>query len=85
MPASLELGVPQGIDPKKDVVERPFGFNQYHETGVLKKHGLDNFIKAAWDGRLLVKDGDSDEPKMPPHFPTWKKVHQIFRKAGMQL
>jgi hypothetical protein len=65
-----------------DVVERPFGFNQYHAGPVLKGRGIHQYIEAAWQGRLNVRDdGGASAPKVPDKFPTWQKIHQLLKDA----
>lgn len=39
---------------QKDVVERPFGFNQFHAGDVTKTKDIHHFLNAASQGRLLV-------------------------------
>ena len=39
-----------------DIVELPFGFNQYHAHSVPKKPTIHQLLDAAWQGRLLVRD-----------------------------
>lgn len=70
---------------QEDVVERPFGFNEYHAGPVSKGRELDHYLKAAWRGRLLVKDEYVRDQKTPVRFPTWQKVHTIFKEAGLPL
>ncbi len=82
---------------QKDVVERPFGFNQYHTGDVTKTKGIHHFLQAAWQGRLLVKDGGDIPPsqgclpkhhtskKLPPEFPTWQRVHAILKAAKLPI
>lgn len=71
-----------------DVVERPFGFNQYHAHPVMKGKDLPHYLQAAWDGRLLVKSyrhrGRVQED-IPDNFPTWERVFELFRGAGLPL
>lgn len=69
---------------RKDVVERPFGFNRYHTCDVTKSKGIRHFLKAAWDGRLLVRDDYANNPyPIPDSWPTWEKVHDLVRGAGL--
>jgi hypothetical protein len=77
---------------QRDIIERPFGFNQYHTGDVTKSKGIHNFLQAAWQGRLLVKDHGSNywyfrkgEKKLPDGFPTWEKIHALIKEAGLPL
>lgn len=64
----------------KDVVERPFGFNQYHEPPVRRGEKLDHYIEAAWEGRLLVRDSFTKPRSQPPEsWPTWERVEAILK------
>jgi hypothetical protein len=69
-----------------DVVERPFGFNQYHEPAVFRGQNLAHYLQAAWEGRLLVHD-DYREPKnpLPESWPTWGRVTEILKKAKLPI
>lgn len=76
--------IAKGFD--RDVVEKPFGFNQYHDPPVFKGRGLPAYLEAAWEGRLSVIDGGSDgEEKSPEDWPTWRRVFDLFRKAKLPL
>lgn len=72
---------------KNDIVERPFGFNQYHTGDVTKSKGIHNFLQAAWQGRLLVADLGSKKSLdgFPVHYPTWEKVHYLLKEAKLPL
>ncbi len=74
---------------QKDVIERPFGFNQYHSCDVTKTKGIYHFLQAAWQGRLLVEDRVFEELNpneiVPEKWPTWQKVHAILKQAKLQL
>lgn len=69
-----------------DILERPFGFNQYHACDVTKSKGIHHFLQAAWQGRLLVKDlGSQLTPQLDESFPTWQKIHFLFKEANLPL
>jgi hypothetical protein len=72
---------------QKDLVERPFGFNQYHAHAVLKGMGIDEYLQAAWQGRLLVQDEYTRaRTKVPDNWPTWEKVHALLgEKFTLQI
>lgn len=63
-----------------DVVELPFGYNEYHAPPVPANPNIHQLLEAAWEGRLLVRDGDSPKPKVPDNFPTWKKIHALLKE-----
>jgi hypothetical protein len=69
-----------------DVVERPFGHNRYHAPPVIKGKGINHYLAAAWEGRLLVQD-DYHRPKgeVPENVPTWERVHALLKQAKMPL
>lgn len=70
----------------QDVVERPFGFNQYHATYVTKTNDINHFIEAASQGRLLVRDDYGENPaQVPDSFPTWQKVHAMLKAANLPI
>jgi hypothetical protein len=69
-----------------DVLERPYGFNQYHASSVTKGNGIRHYLQAAWQGRLLVEDYYSLGVNKPlPGWPTWQEVHSLFSKAALKL
>lgn len=71
-----------------DVVERPFGFNQYHAPAVYKGKKLDHYLNAAWEGRLQVSDWTLPSVlpiQTPDNFPTWKKVLDLLKKAKLPI
>ena len=69
-----------------DVVEKPFGFNQYHDPDVTKTKGIHHFLNCAWEGRLFVKDDfRCHHRKLPDSFPTWQKIHDIIRKNKLPV
>ena len=70
----------------KDIVERPYGSNQYHDHPVLPGKDLSHYIQAAWDGRLLVQD-EYTRPRnpVPENWPTWKRVFALFREANLPI
>lgn len=70
----------------KDAVERPYGHNPYHDPPVIRGNGLPAYLNAAWEGRLYVQD-DYTKPRgeAPAHYPTWQRVHAIFKKAKLPL
>lgn len=72
---------------KQDVIDRPFGYNRYHASCVDKNRGIRHFLKAAWDGRLLVKDNYAygNFVKIPDSWPTWEKVHDLIKANGFSL
>lgn len=71
---------------QKDVIERPFGFNQFHAGDVTKTKGIHHFLQAAWQGRLLVQDDYTRPRKQPPDsFPTWQKIHALLKSANLPL
>lgn len=70
----------------KDAVERPYGHNPYHDPPVVRGRGLPAYLNAAWEGRLKVQDEYTVQPKeAPEHWPTWQRVHAIFKKAKLPL
>lgn len=70
----------------EDVVERPFGFNPYHDPPVRKGEDLKHYLEAAWEGRLLVHDRGYDAgPKPPAGWPTWEGVTEILRAARLPV
>ena len=71
-----------------DLIERPFGFNKYHEQNVLKGQNINHYLEAAKQGRLLVKDAYKDasnRDKLPDNFPTWEKIHELLEKNNLNL
>lgn len=68
-----------------DVVERPYGFNQYHAGPVAKGKDLQHYLAAAWQGRLLIADEYSQGSPVPEHFPTWQRLHAILKKGKVKL
>lgn len=70
---------------KRDAIRRPFGFNQYHAPHVDPEKGIHHLLNAAWEGRLLVRDGDQEIPEPPEEYPTWQRVHQLLKKARKPL
>ena len=71
----------------EDIVERPFGFNKYHAGPVLKGRGIEHYLSAAWQGRLLVLDKGffRKNKQIPEEFPTWENIHEIIRKKKLPL
>ena len=69
----------------KDCVEQPFGFNQCHALPVVRGRGLDHYFEAAWEGRLAVQDEYTRPRNTPKGWPTWKKVHDLLRAAGLPI
>jgi hypothetical protein len=67
----------------EDVVERPMGFNYYHDPAVFKGRDLNHYLEAAWEGRLLVEG--NPKPEVPPNWPTWVKVSDILKASKMPL
>lgn len=69
-----------------DVIERPFGFNQYHDPPVKRGQKLDHYIAAAWEGRLLVQD-DYTKPRgqAPENWPTWDRVLTTLKRAKLPI
>ena len=65
-----------------DVIERPFGFNQYHEHAVLRGQNLDHYLNAARQGRLSVCD---KKQPVDNGSPNWKEVSNLLREAGFSL
>lgn len=71
---------------QKDVVERPFGFNQYHSPPVVRGKNLDHYLAAAWEGRLLVQDEyRKSREKTPEGWPTWEGILAQFKKAKLPI
>lgn len=70
---------------QKDVIERPFGFNQYHAGDVTKTKGIHHFLNAASQGRLLVRDGDRAEDPVLDGYPDWRKIHDLFRAKNLPV
>jgi hypothetical protein len=68
-----------------DIVERPYGFNQYHAHPVLKNQDLEHYLTAARQGRLLVQDGYNKPRPVPEHYPTWQRIFAIFKEAALPL
>lgn len=69
----------------QDIIERPFGFNQYHACDVTKSKGFNHYREAAWQGRLIVKDIFANPPVVPNHFPTWHDVHKILKDHKLPI
>jgi len=73
----------------EDIVERPFGFNQYHAHPVAKGQDIHHYLTAAWDGRLLVYDGYSNSKRKEDtshlHWPTWRKVQNALAAARLPI
>jgi hypothetical protein len=75
---------------RDDVVERPYGFNQYHAHDITKTKDISHFISAAEQGRLLVFDAYFDEYQrshvvLPEGVPTWERLHAEFKEAGLPI
>lgn len=70
---------------KDDVIERPFGFNQYHAPDVTKTKGIHHFLHAAREGRLLVADKFREVRPVPAHFPTWQMVQAILKVNDLPI
>lgn len=68
-----------------DVVERPYGFNQYHSPPVQRGKNIDHYLAAAWEGRLLVQDDYSKPPTAPEAWPTWERVFELLKKAKLPI
>lgn len=68
----------------KDVYEEPFGHNQFHATGVFANPSIEQLIEAADQGRLRVRY-HYVEPKVPEHFPTWRKIRDVLLAAGLKI
>lgn len=69
----------------KDAVERPYGFNKYHAGPVTRGAGIDQYLAAAWEGRLLVRDDCTQPDDAPAHWPTWRRLHAILKESGREL
>jgi len=72
----------------EDLVEQPFGFNQYHDTPTPANATIHQILEAAWEGRLMVRDNlGTGEDKDPESFPTWRRVRDklIAKKKKIQL
>ncbi len=70
---------------KQDVVERPAGFC-YNSTYVTRQGDFQHFYRAAEQGRLLVKSLDNTpDTEEPENFPTWQKVHELLKAAGLRV
>lgn len=68
-----------------DVVELPFGYNEYHAPPISSNSNIYEFLEAAWKGRLLVKNTEFSEPKIPENFPTWKKIHKLLEDSKFPI
>ena len=69
----------------RDVLELPFGFNQYHTPNVSKFKGIYHYLQAASSGRLLVKDEEYYNKDIEDSFPTWQKIHDVLRKCNLSI
>ncbi len=69
-----------------DVIERPFGFNQYHDPPVRRGEKLDHYLAAAWEGRLLVQDDYTKPRGQPPEtWPTWDRVLAVLKRSKLPI
>lgn len=77
---------------ENDIVEQPYGFNQYHSPLSKKKNTIQELIGSAREGRLLVYDIGHDatpvqneEARTPKSFPTWKRVQEFLRSKKVKI
>lgn len=69
-----------------DAVERPFGFNEYHDPPVNPNNkDIHHFLEAAYEGRLRVRNGSFSVARMgrektPENFPTWQGIRDLLRE-----
>lgn len=64
----------------KDAIPLPYGFNRFHTGPVVPGSGFAHYLAAAYQGRLMVRDGDGKPAPVPEEWPTWQKVSDILRK-----
>lgn len=73
---------------REELVEQPFGFNQYHDPPTPADATIHQLLEAAWEGRLQVRDNlGTPEDREPEGFPTWRRVRDklIAKKKKIQL
>lgn len=73
---------------REELVEQPFGFNQYHDPPTPTEPTIHQLFESAWEARLLVRDnlGTPDDNE-PENIPTWRRVRDklIAKKKKIQL
>ena len=72
----------------RDLIQQPFGFNQYHDLPTPANATIDQILECAWKGRLFVQDNIGTlEDREPESFPTWRRVRDklIAKKKKIQL
>lgn len=62
----------------KDVCEKPFGYNQYHEHPISKQSNINEILESAWDGRLCVEEIGINKKQIDPKIPTWENVIDLL-------
>lgn len=65
----------------KDVVQTPWGCNQYHQHGTFENPSIDQLFELASQGRLRVYDGGAERSKkveLPEEYPTWQRVRDLI-------
>ena len=85
---------------KRDLIERGTGGNQCHDVPVRADMGLEGFLEALWEGRVLVKrnkDGLDPEGRAKavedfqartdhhPGVPTLRSVREALTSAGLPV
>lgn len=72
---------------KKDLIEKPFGFNECHDIDVTIGKGINHYCECAFEGRLEVRSVTGRQFYHPPRpsFPTWKSVQKLLEKAKLQI
>lgn len=69
-----------------DLVEMPCGSNQYHEHASLKRNGYKGILTANEECRLKVNNcKHEDMIHLDDKLPTWKRVSNKLKKAGLKL
>lgn len=74
-----------------EVVERPFGFNQYHEHNVTAGLGIKHYIEAAYQGRLLIdpnrncRFGDVENKPSKEIYPSWRDVKKTLEDNKLKV
>ncbi len=64
---------------QKDICDKPFGYNQYHEHPISKQSDISEIIEAAWEGRLCVEEtGLNKRQEIDVRIPTWERIRKLL-------
>lgn len=69
----------------EDVLEEPFGFNQYHDLPTPLNPKIDQLFEISFKGRLRVGDLFFEEKSSPAGFPLWWEVRDLLKKAKLKI